>query len=184
MKKIIVCFLLLTNIYAASAQSLETGIKMVQYERYENAKKELSGINSAMANFYLGLALLGQDKIEEARVIEKKNISQELHDGVLGRLFGTRLSLDSLNMASSEEAINTRSKYIQDLKKIEEDIRKVSHELNTDFIGGSGFLDIIKTLLENQTKAYQLNYEFNHDDAINWEDVSNKTKINIYRIII
>ena len=101
------------------------------------------------------LMLLQQDKIEEARVIEKKNISQELHDAVLRRLFGTRLSLDSLNMASSEEAINTRSKYIQDLKKIEEDIRKVSHELNTDFIGGSGFLSIIKTLLENQIMAYQ-----------------------------
>jgi signal transduction histidine kinase len=129
------------------------------------------------------LMLSQQDKIEEARVIEKKNISQELHDGVLGRLFGTRLSLDSLNMASSEEAINTRSKYIQDLKKIEEDIRKVSHELNTDFIGGSGFLSIIKTLLENQIMAYQLKYEFNYDDAINWEDVSNKKKIHIYRII-
>ena len=129
------------------------------------------------------LMLSQQEKIEQARILEKKNISQELHDGVLGRLFGTRLSLDSLNMAASQEAINTRAKYIQDLKKIEEDIRKVSHELNTDFIGGSGFLDIIKTLLENQTKAYQLNYELNHDDAINWEDVSNKKKIHIYRII-
>lgn len=129
------------------------------------------------------LMLSQQEKIEEARVLEKKNISQELHDGVLGRLFGTRLSLDSLNMAASEEAVKTRGKYIQDLKKIEEDIRKVSHELNTDFIGGSGFLDIIKTLLDNQTKAYQLNYEFNHDDAINWEDISNKKKIHLYRII-
>lgn len=129
------------------------------------------------------LMLSQQEKIEEARVIEKKNISQELHDGVLGRLFGTRLSLDSLNMAASEEAIQTRSKYIQDLKKIEEDIRKVSHELNTDFVGGSGFLEIIKTLLESQTKVYELNYEFNHDDSINWEDISNKKKIHIYRII-
>ncbi|MFH6767763.1 sensor histidine kinase [Gaetbulibacter aquiaggeris] len=129
------------------------------------------------------LMLSQQEKIEEARVLEKKNISQELHDGVLGRLFGTRLSLDSLNMAASEEAITTRAKYIQDLKKIEEDIRKVSHELNADFIGGSGFLDIIKTLLDSQTMAYKLNYEFNHDDAINWEDISNKKKIHLYRII-
>ena len=129
------------------------------------------------------LMLSQQEKIEEARVLEKKNISQELHDGVLGRLFGTRLSLDSLNMAASKEAIATRAKYIQDLKRIEEDIRKVSHELNTDFIGGSGFLDIIRTLLDNQTTAYKLNYEFNHDDAINWEDISNKKKIHLYRII-
>jgi two-component system, NarL family, sensor kinase len=129
------------------------------------------------------LMLTQQEKIEEARVLEKKNISQELHDGVLGRLFGTRLSLDSLNMASSEEAVKTRNRYIQDLKNIEDDIRKVSHELNTDFISGSGYLDIIKTLLENQTKAYKLDYEFDCNDSINWDDISNKNKIHIYRII-
>ena len=72
MKKIIVSVLLLTNIYGASAQSLETGIKMVQYERYENAKKELSSINSALANFYTGLALIGQDKVEDAKNIFNK----------------------------------------------------------------------------------------------------------------
>lgn len=129
------------------------------------------------------LMLSQHEKIEEARTLEKKNISQELHDGILGRLFGTRLSLDSLNMASSTEAINTRERYIQDLKKIEEDIRKVSHELNTDFISGSGFLDIIKTLLETQTKVYELQYTFDYDDSISWDDLSNKNKIHIYRII-
>ena len=100
---------------------------------------------------------------------------------VLGRLFGTRLSLDSLNMATSEEAVKTRGRYIQDLKNIENDIRKVSHELNTDFISGSGFLDIIKTLLETQTKAYKLDYKFKCKDSINWDDISNKNKIHIYR---
>ena len=129
------------------------------------------------------LMLSQQEKIEEARVIEKKHISQELHDGVLGRLFGTRLSLDSLNMSASEDAIKARSRYIDDLKNIENDIRKVSHELNTDFVSGSGFLDIIKSLLETQTAAYNLQYEFQYDDAITWEDVSNKNKIHIYRIL-
>ncbi len=129
------------------------------------------------------LMLTQNDNIEEARTVEKKRISEELHDGVLGRLFGTRLSLDSLNMANSTEAINTRGQYIAELKIIEDDIRKVSHELNTDFVSGSGFLDIIKTLVENQTKAYKLKYELQHNDDINWEEASNKTKIHIYRII-
>ena len=47
------------------------------------------------------LMLSQQDKVDEARALEKKRISEELHDGILGRLFGTRLSLDSLNMANS-----------------------------------------------------------------------------------
>lgn len=129
------------------------------------------------------LMLSQNEGIEEARIIEKKRISEELHDGVLGRLFGTRLSLDSLNMNSSDEAIKTRSQYITELKTIEEDIRKVSHELNTDFVSGSGFIDIIKTLVETQTKVYNLDYKLDYQDVINWEGISNKTKIHIYRIV-
>ncbi|WP_370478995.1 tetratricopeptide repeat-containing sensor histidine kinase [Tamlana flava] len=129
------------------------------------------------------LMLSQNESIEEARALEKKRISEELHDGVLGRLFGTRLSLDSLNMNNSTEAVKTRGQYIAELKTIEEDIRKVSHELNTDFVSGSGFIDIIKTLVETQTLAYNLTYKLEHDDDINWDAVTNKKKIHIYRII-
>ena len=129
------------------------------------------------------LMLSQQDNIEEARVIEKKRISEELHDGILGRLFGTRLSLYSLNMSTSEEAVKSREGYIDELKVIEQEIRKVSHELNTDFVSGSGYMDIIKTLIETQCKAYQLDFKLDGDGAINWDSVSNKDKIHIYRII-
>ncbi|WP_452222301.1 ATP-binding protein [Lacinutrix salivirga] len=129
------------------------------------------------------LMLSQQDKIEEGRVQEKRRISEELHDGILGRLFGTRLSLDSLNFITTAEAAETRGDYIEELKKIEEDIRKVSHDLNTDFVSGSSYVDIVKTLIDTQSKAYKFKYKFKHDDAIHWEDVANKTKIHIYRII-
>ncbi len=129
------------------------------------------------------LMLTQQDKIDEARTNEKKRISQDLHDGILGRLFGTRLSLDSLNMSSTEEAIQTRENYIQELKIIEQDIREVSHELNTDFISNSGYPAIIETLVETQTKAYGLLFSLHSDSEISWEDVSNKTKIHIYRML-
>lgn len=129
------------------------------------------------------LMLSQNESIEEARTIEKQRISQELHDGVLGRLFGTRLSLDSLNMNPSPDAVKTRAQYIDELKTIEQDIRKVSHELNTDFVSGSGFIDIIKTLIETQTKVYNLEYDLDYADAINWDGVSNKKKIHIYRLL-
>ncbi|MEZ4855022.1 MAG: ATP-binding protein [Gelidibacter sp.] len=129
------------------------------------------------------LMLSQQDKIDEARAGEKKRISEELHDGILGRLFGTRLSLDSFNFSEGKDAIQTRSKYISELKIIEEDIRKISHDLNTDFVSGSGFIDILKELIEAQTQAYQFKYTFDYTDDINWEMMTNKTKINIYRIL-
>lgn len=129
------------------------------------------------------LMLSQQDKVDEARANEKIRISKDLHDGVLGRLFGTRLSLDSLNFSEGKEAIKNRAAYISELKTIENDIRKISHDLNTDFVAGSGFMDIVSELIEKQTDAYQLKASFNYTDDINWESVLNKTKINIYRII-
>jgi two-component system, NarL family, sensor kinase len=141
--------------------------------------QEQQEINEEIYN----LMLSQNEKIEQARTLEKKRISEELHDGVLGRLFGTRLTLDSLNMNNTEQAIKTRSQYIDELKSIEHDIRKVSHELNTDFVSGSGFIDIIKTLVETQSEVYNLNYTLEYDEIIDWDEVSNKTKIHIYRII-
>lgn len=129
------------------------------------------------------LMLSQQDKVDEARANEKKRISEELHDGVLGRLFGTRLSLDSLNFSEGQDAIKNRASYIEELKTIENDIRKISHDLNTDFVSGSGFMDIVSELIDKQTQAYQLDPTFNFTDDINWESIPNKTKINIYRII-
>lgn len=140
--------------------------------------KKQQDANEEIYNLMLG----EHEKIEEARTLEKKRISQELHDGVLGRLFGTRLSLDSLNLNTTTTGIKARDQYIRELKTIEDDIRKVSHELNTDFIAGSGFIDIITNLVKTQTKIYKLNYSLNYEDDINWETLANKYKIHIYRI--
>ena len=144
--------------------------------KFERAQQET---NEEIYN----LMLSQQDKVDEARANEKKRISQEMHDGILGRLFGTRLSLDSLNFVDGKEAIQKRMSYIADLKIIEEDIRKISHDLNTDFVAGSGFVDIVETLIQKQAEAYQLTYDFNNSEEINWENVSNKTKIHVYRIL-
>lgn len=152
-------------------------------QRAKNRKLKLIQVQQKANEDIYNLMLSQQDKVDEARTLEKKRISEELHDGVLGRLFGTRLSLDSINFKNDKEAMMTRANYIGQLKTIEDDIRKISHELNTDFVSGTGFMDIVSELIENQTKAYGLTYEFNFTDDISWDAVSNKTKINIYRII-
>ncbi len=156
---------------------------LVIRQRVKNKELEFVQKQQETNEEIYNLMLSQSDTIEEARTLEKKRISEELHDGVLGRLFGTRLSLDSLNFNNTPEAVKTRGEYIDSLKNIEEDIRKVSHELNTDFIAGAGFRDIIKTLVETQSSAYKLKHSLDHDDSINWDLFSNKTKIHIYRII-
>jgi signal transduction histidine kinase len=57
-------------------------------------------------------------------------MAQELHDGVLGRMFGVRMNLDSLNKFQDDQAISQRDSYLSELKNIEQDIREISHDLN------------------------------------------------------
>lgn len=158
-------------------------IYLVISQRAKNKELRLIQVQQKANEDIYNLMLVQQDKIEEARAKEKIRVSKELHDGVLGRLFGTRLSLDSINFKDGKEAMVTRANYIGQLKTIEEDIRKISHELNADFVSGSGFMDIVSELIENQTQAYGLTADFDFTDDINWDVISNKTKINIYRII-
>ncbi|WP_179337166.1 ATP-binding protein [Winogradskyella ludwigii] len=152
-------------------------------QRAKNRKLKLIQVQQKANEEIYNLMLGQQDKVDEARAKEKTRVSKELHDGVLGGLFGVRLSLDSINFNEGKEAMLTRAKYISQLQTIEQEIRKISHELNTDFVSGSGFTDIVEELVENQTRAYNLEHECNFTDEISWDLVSNKSKINIYRII-
>jgi signal transduction histidine kinase len=83
-------------------------------------KQQQQKINEEIYN----LMISQQATIEENRVKEKKRIAQELHDGVLGRLFGARLNLDSLNRFNDEDSVNSRFNYLAELKNIEQDIEK------------------------------------------------------------
>jgi signal transduction histidine kinase len=130
------------------------------------------------------LMISQQATIEESRVKEKKRIAQELHDGVLGRLFGARLNLDSLNRFNDEESINNRFNYLSELKNIEQDIREISHDLNREkYVLINNFVAIVNNLLEEQKNSFNTKLAFVIDERIKWEFVSNATKINLYRIL-
>lgn len=130
------------------------------------------------------LMLSQQNKIEEGRIQEKKRIAQELHDGVLGRLFGARLNLDSLNKMDGEAAEEKRNNYLAELKNIEQDIREISHDLNREkFVLINNFVAILNNLLEEQAALFETNINTNIDAKIKWDRVANTVKINLYRII-
>mgnify|MGYP001950343351 CR=1 FL=1 len=158
-------------------------IYIIITQRAKNRELEFNRQQQEANEEIYNLMLAQQDKIDEGRTKEKKRISEELHDGVLGRLFGTRLSLDSLNLQNTPEAIKTREQYINELKSIEQEIRKISHDLNVDFVSGSSFSDILESLVTTQMQAYQLNHTYEEDDKIDWDIVSNKTKIHVYRML-
>jgi len=74
MKQTVVMMAALAFTYNVQAQSLEEGIKMYKYERYESAKKILSPLaaGNPTANYYLGLAELEQGNADAAKAIFSK----------------------------------------------------------------------------------------------------------------
>jgi signal transduction histidine kinase len=130
------------------------------------------------------LMISQQNDIEQTRIREKKKVAQDLHDGVLGRMFGVRISLDSLDKIDEAEAAPKRKKYLTELKHIEEDIREISHDLNrekSELI--NNFIAILNKLFEDQRNTYDSKLITKFDSNIKWELVSNTVKINLYRIV-
>lgn len=138
---------------------------------------------SANAEIY-NLMISQQNTIETGRIEEKKRVARELHDGVLGRMFGVRMNLDGLNGFQDELAVNQRTNYLSELKNIEQDIREISHDLNrekSELI--NNFVAIVDGLFEEQKKTHKSKLISIVDSGIIWEAVSNSVKINLYRIL-
>lgn len=130
------------------------------------------------------LMISQQNEIELTRIKEKKKVAQELHDGVLGRMFGIRISLDSLDKLDESEAISKRKKYLDELKNVEQDIREISHDLNrekSELI--NNFVSILGKLFEDQRNTYSSKLITTFDPNIKWDLISNIEKINLYRIV-
>ncbi|WP_281323132.1 sensor histidine kinase [Flavobacterium aestivum] len=130
------------------------------------------------------LMISQQNTIEINSIKEKKRVAQELHDGVLGRMFGVRINLDSLNKIKDDSGIEKRLNYLTELKNIEQDIREISHNLNrekSELI--NNFVAIVTNLFEEQKKTYQSEFTFQIDTTIKWDLIDNAVKINLYRIL-
>lgn len=130
------------------------------------------------------LIISHQNQLELGKDLEKKRLSKELHDGVLGRLFGLRLSLDGLNSFDDEQAKKERLEYLNELQLIEQDLREISHELNRETsLLINNFVAIINSLIEQQAKVNNANIKVIIDETIDWDKISNIIKINLYRIL-
>ena len=130
------------------------------------------------------LMMSQQSIIDESRNKEKKRLAQDLHDGVLGRMFGLRLNLDSLNSSNEADAKEKRHELLNELKTIEQDIREISHDLNREkLVLINNFVSIVHNLLEEQKSLHEAGVTYQIDTSINWDKIGNAIKINLYRIL-
>lgn len=130
------------------------------------------------------LMLDQQQKIEEGKNIEKLRISQELHDGVMGKLSSIRLNLYVLNKKTDEETIKKCLEYIKEIQSIEKEIRTIAHDLNSNlFSKDVDFINIVENIFTAIKNHSKIDFDLKTGDNIDWDTVSIAIKINIYRII-
>lgn len=125
-----------------------------------------------------------QFKIEEGKHLEKKRISRELHDGVLGKLSGIRLNLFVLNKKKDHETIEKCLPFIKDLQLVEKEIRAISHNLSEDLFSDQvSFTKMIVNLFEKIEGHTNLKFKIHIDELIDWKVISTSIKIEVYRIV-
>ena len=132
----------------------------------------------------LSLMMKQQTKLEEGRLKERHRISEDLHDGVLSKIFGTRLGLGFLNVSGDKNTIEKHKYYVDELQNIEKEIRTISHELKNEILSSKeDFSKIIKDLIEKRSNLESFKYQYYCEEAIYWDTINDDIKINLYRIL-
>lgn len=168
----VITFILVALLFVVRAQRARTR-ELLFKQNQQKANEEI-----------FNLMMSQQSIIDESRAKEKKRLAQDLHDGVLGRMFGLRLNLDSLNSSNDPDAQRKRLELLNELKTIEQDIREISHDLNREkLVLINNFVSIVHNLLEEQKSLHAAEVEYSIDTKIDWDKVGNAIKINLYRIL-
>ncbi|MFT7900371.1 ATP-binding protein [Tenacibaculum ascidiaceicola] len=156
----------------------------LRVQKVRNEKLKLEAEQQKANEEVYVLTLQQQAKLEEERVNERNRISAELHDGVLGKLFGTRVNLGFLAMQMKPETQEKHQAFLDELQEIEKEIRDVSHRLSDNFDSANiNFTTILTQLLKDRSAIGNFSYQFDFDKTIPWSEISEVTKANVYRII-
>ncbi len=125
-----------------------------------------------------------QEKVEEGRKLEKRRISQELHDGVMGKLSGIRLNLFVLNKRSDPETISKCLGHIDKIQEVEKEIRSIAYDLENDLFGEDrSFSALLRTLVQSAKEVSTTQFHLDLDAAIQWDSIPNTVKIQLYRVL-
>ena len=157
---------------------------VIRIQRAKNRDLNLKHAQQKANEDVYNMMISQQNRIEQGRIQEKNRIARELHDGILGRLFGIRLNLDSLNKKDGESAIDRRNQYLFELKNIEQDIREISHDLSRErFVLINNFSAILNNFVLEQKSTFTTQINAKIDRKIEWISIDNTLKVNLFRIV-
>ncbi len=163
---------------------LGLAVYIIIQQRAKNQKLLFLQQQHANNQEIFNLMLTQKQKVDEVKRMEQKRISEELHDGVLGKMLGARMVLTGLNKKTGPEAIEARGEAIKALKTIEGEVRAISHELShSAYQKINNFVNSIDSLLNSAKENTEINTIFNYDEDEDFDSLKGEIKINVYRMI-
>lgn len=175
-----------TNIYLSFLSGLLVVISLLIYnivrQRSKNKQFQLQNeLDQDKIEMYM-LSVKSQEKFEEGKYEERKRISMDLHDGVLSALTSIRLSLNVLDKKLTKQNVEAvvPHDYIDEISKVEKEIRQISHNLYNQNMYSYNFTEILK---DNITSVGKLKVKIIQVDSIHWNLFDDKLKSNLLRIL-
>ena len=169
-----------TILTSSGILSLVLGVFYVFRLRMKNKELKATEKQQKSNEKIYELILNQQFTSEESRKEERNRIAMELHDGVVNNLFTTRFNLELL----ASDNIKERNDLVLKLQNTENEIRRISHDLNKNLDFKDNHLsEIITKLIDDNAVVTKTIFDLTIDKYIDWEEVSGEIKINIYRII-
>ncbi len=163
---------------------LGLAVYIIINQRVKNQALRFQQQQQASNQEIFDLMLSQKQEIEETKKKEQKRISEELHDGVLGKMLGARMVLTGLNKRTNEEAVEERAIAISALKDVEGEVRAISHELShAAYQNINNFITSIKDLLQSVGTANNIEHTLEYDESFDWDTMKGEIKINLYRIV-
>lgn len=125
-----------------------------------------------------------QLKLSITKELEQNRISKELHDSVMNKLYGARMQLGILNNSDVKEIKEKRLIYVDLLQEIEQEIRTISHDLQSEIIDNQfDYIPLLSNLIQLQNEIGSTLFSFEVDPNIDWDVIDSLVKITIFRIV-
>ncbi len=174
-------WILLTSFVLISILSL---LYLIKLERSKNEKLVFENEEQKINEQIYSITLKQQEKLEKEKIKERNRIAEELHDGILGKLFGARIGLGFLDIGTNEKVRDQHREFLGELQTVEKEIREVSHKLSENIESAQvSFPKIVDQLLINNSKIGKFDYTLSFEGNIEWPKIDEKIKVNLYRVI-
>ena len=131
----------------------------------------------------MDLILDQQQQLSQVKQQEQNRISKDLHDDVSGNLSSLHLQMHIFQRKKMQESHPEYQNFMNNLKKLQERVREISHDLNNDReFDQVDFSLAIKAVIQPLQDA-GIKTEINYINSFSWPDIPTAVKLELFRIL-